>query len=105
MYVGIFGDVIFSVGHLRTLTLSNFKGSTGAEWVEHKVINGKAKPEYVGPKLKEYTCDILLDAAHGVNPRKMLKRLTQRSSALYIRASLWTTEPSSQWRTRSSVPA
>lgn len=35
MYVGIFGDVIFSVGHLRTLTLSNFKGSTGAEWVEH----------------------------------------------------------------------
>lgn len=44
MYVGIFGDVIFSVGHLRTLTLSNFKGSTGAEWVEHKVINGKAKP-------------------------------------------------------------
>jgi len=57
MYVGIFGDVIFSVGHLRTLTLSNFKGSTGAEWVEHKVINGKAKPEYVGPKLKEYTCD------------------------------------------------
>ena len=77
MYVGIFGDVIFSVGHLRTLTLSTFKGSTGAEWVEHKVINGKAKPEYVGPKLKEYTCDILLDAAHGVNPRKMLKRLTQ----------------------------
>lgn len=42
-----------------------------------KVINGKAKPEYIGPKLKEYTCDILLDAAHGVNPRKMLKRLTQ----------------------------
>lgn len=41
MYVGIFGDVIFSVGHLRTLTLSNFKGSTGAEWVEHKQINTK----------------------------------------------------------------
>lgn len=44
MYVGIFGDVIFSVGHLRTLTLSNFKGSTGAEWVEHltnAVSNGR----------------------------------------------------------------
>ena len=26
MYVGIFGDVIFSVGHLRVLTPSNFKG-------------------------------------------------------------------------------
>ena len=30
MYVGIFGDVIFSVGHLRVLTPSNFKGTTGA---------------------------------------------------------------------------
>ena len=76
MYVGIFGDVIFSVGHLRTLTLSNFKGSTG-EVLGKCMSFGKAKPEYVGPKLKEYTCDILLDAAHGVNPRKMLKRLTQ----------------------------
>lgn len=44
---------------------------------EHKVHNGKRSRSYVGPKLKEYTCDILLDAAHGVNPRKMLKRLTQ----------------------------
>ena len=43
MYVGIFGDVIFSVGHLRTLTLSNFKGTSGAKWVDHEVIGGKAK--------------------------------------------------------------
>ena len=34
MYVGIFGDVIFSVGHLRVLTPSNFKGTTGANWAE-----------------------------------------------------------------------
>ena len=70
MYVGIFGDVIFSVGHLRTLTLSNFKGTSGAKWVDHEVIGGKAKSEYIAPKLMEYTCDILLDADHGVNPRK-----------------------------------
>lgn len=61
MYVGIFGDVIFSVGHLRTLTLSNFKGTSGAKWVDHEVIGGKAKSEYIAPKLMEYTCDILLD--------------------------------------------
>lgn len=77
MYVGIFGDVIFSVGHLRTLTLSNFKGTSGAKWVDHEVIGGKAKSEYIAPKLMEYTCDILLDADHGVNPRKMLNRLKQ----------------------------
>ena len=43
MYVGIFGDVIFSVGHLRTLTLSNFEGTSGAKWVDHEVIGGKGK--------------------------------------------------------------
>ena len=77
MYVGIFGDVIFSVGHLRTLTPANFKGTTGANWAEHETIGGKSRSEYISPKNKEYTCDILLDADHGVNPRKMLNRLTQ----------------------------
>lgn len=77
MYVGIFGDVIFSVGRPRTLTLSNFKGTSGAKWVDHEVIGRKAKSEYIAPKLMEYTCDILLDADHGVNPRKMLNRLKQ----------------------------
>ena len=65
------------MGHLRTLTLSNFKGTSGAKWVDHEVIGGKAKSEYIAPKLMEYTCDILLDADHGVNPRKMLNRLKQ----------------------------
>ena len=41
MYVGIFGDVIFSVGHLRVLTPSNFKGTTGANWAEHEVWEEK----------------------------------------------------------------
>ena len=62
MYVGIFGDVIFSVGHLRVLTPSNFKGTTGANWAEHEVLGGKARAEYLSPKLREYTFDILLDA-------------------------------------------
>lgn len=79
MYVGIFGDVIFSVGHLRVLTPSNFKGTTGANWAEHEVLGGKARAEYLSPKLREYTFDILLDAALGVNPRKMLNRLTEMS--------------------------
>lgn len=79
MYVGIFGDVIFSVGHLRVLTPSNFKGTTGANWAEHEVLGRKARAEYLSPKLREYTFDILLDAALGVNPRKMLNRLTEMS--------------------------
>ena len=57
MYVGIFGDVIFSVGHLRVLTPSNFKGTTGANWAEHEVLGGKARAEYLSPKLREHTFD------------------------------------------------
>ena len=49
MYVGIFGDVIFSVGHLRVLTPSTFKGTTGANWAEHEVLGGKARAEYLSP--------------------------------------------------------
>lgn len=79
MYVGVFGDVIFSVGHLRMLTPSSFKGTTGATWAEHNVLKGKARAEYIGPKLKEYTFDILLDSSLGVNPRKMLNRLEEMS--------------------------
>ena len=58
---------------------SNFKGTTGANWAEHEVLGGKARAEYLSPKLREYTFDILLDAALGVNPRKMLNRLTEMS--------------------------
>ena len=77
MYVGVFGDVIFSVGHLRVLTLSNFKGKIEANWAEHEVLKGKAKPEFLNPKLREYTFDILLDSSLGVNPSRMKNRLAE----------------------------
>ena len=77
MYVGVFGDVVFSVGHLRVLTLSNFKGKIEANWAEHEVLKGKAKPEFIGPKLREYECEILLDSSLGVNPSRMKNRLAE----------------------------
>lgn len=45
------------------------------------MLGGKARPEYLSPKLKEYTFDILLDASLGVNPRRMLSRLTEMSES------------------------
>ena len=64
---------------LKAKSLEIFKGTTGANWAEHEVLGGKARAEYLSPKLREYTFDILLDAALGVNPRKMLNRLTEMS--------------------------
>ena len=69
--------MVFSVGHLRVLTPSNFKGKIEANWAEHEVLKGKAKPEFLNPKLREYECDILLDSNLGVNPSRMKNRLEE----------------------------
>ena len=62
---------------MRVLTLSNFKGKIEANWAEHEVLKGKAKPEFLNPKLREYTFDILLDSSLGVNPSRMKSRLEE----------------------------
>ena len=77
MYIGTFGDVIFTVGHLKVLTPVNFAGSTGANWAKHDVTSGKARSEYISPKLKQYTFELLLSSAYGVNPKKMLNRFVE----------------------------
>ena len=77
MYIGTFGDVIFTVGHLKVLTPVNFAGSTGANLAQHDVTSGKARSEYISPKLKQYTFELLLSSAYGVNPKKMLNRFVE----------------------------
>lgn len=77
MYIGTFGDVIFTVGHLKVLTPVNFAGRTGANWAKHDVTSGKARSEYISPKLKQYTFELLLSSAYGVNPKKMLNRFVE----------------------------
>ena len=79
MYVGIFGECDFLRGTPACAHPVKLQGTTGANWAEHEVLGGKARAEYLSPKLREYTFDILLDAALGVNPRKMLNRLTEMS--------------------------
>lgn len=75
MYVGTYGDVVFSVGHLRVLTPSNVSGEIGADWATHEVVGGKSRSQYIGPALRTYQMDLKLSASFGVNPRMMLTRL------------------------------
>lgn len=56
----------------KDFTPSNLKGSTGSDWATHEVVGGKARSEWVGPKLKSYTFDLLLRAQDGVPPRSTL---------------------------------
>jgi phage protein U len=84
MWVGCFGSLIFSVSSLAVFTPSNIKGSTGSNWVTHDVIGGKAKSEYVGPKLKSFSFDVTLDSSYGVPPRIMLALMRKMAEEGYV---------------------
>lgn len=55
MAIGSFMGRVFTVSHTKIFTPSNLKGSTGSDWATHEVVGGKARSEWVGPKLKSYT--------------------------------------------------
>lgn len=52
MAIGSFMGRVFTVSHTKIFTPSNLKGSTGSDWATHEVVGGKARSEWVGPKLK-----------------------------------------------------
>ena len=70
--VGSYMGRVFTVSSQRILTPSNLKGSAGSDWANHEIIGKKARSQWVGPKLKSYTMDILLRAQDGVSPRSTL---------------------------------
>ena len=85
MTVGSFMGKTFKVyedvrTHKRKIfTPSNLSGSTGADFATHDRAAKKARTQYLGPKLREYSFDLLLRQQDGVNPRK-LKDFFQKKS-------------------------
>lgn len=70
--VGSFMGRVFTVSSRKIFTPSNLKGNAGSNWASHDIIGRKARSQWVGPKLKSYTMDILLRAQDGVSPRSTL---------------------------------
>lgn len=66
--VGSYMGRVFTVSSQRILTPSNLKGSAGSDWANHEIIGKKARSQWVGPKLKSYTMDLLLRSQDGVSP-------------------------------------
>lgn len=79
--VGSFMGQVFSVSQDKILTPRNIKGSTGSDWAKHERIGKKARSQWVGPMLKNYTMDILLRAQDGVNPRRTLEALQEAAES------------------------
>lgn len=72
MAVGSYMGQAFTVSSRKVFTPSSLKGGTGSDWASHEIIGGKSRSQWVGPKLKSYTMDILLRAQDGVSPRSVL---------------------------------
>lgn len=75
MAIGSFMGQVFTVSDRRILTPNNLKGSVGSDWATHEVVGGKPRSEWLGPKLRNYTFDLLLRASDGINPSDVLGRL------------------------------
>lgn len=84
MAIGSFMGRVFTVSHTKIFTPSNLKGSTGSDWATHEVVGGKARSEWVGPKLKRYTFDLLLRAQDGVPPRSSHSTVCVSTSLIRI---------------------
>lgn len=75
MAIGSFMGQVFTVSDRRILTPNNLKGGAGSDWATHEVVGGKPRSEWLGPKLRNYTFDLLLRTSDGINPRDVLERL------------------------------
>lgn len=73
--IGCYLGIPFTVSSYRILTPSNLKGSTGSDWAKHETVGRKARSQYLAPKLKSYSFDLLLRAQDGIHPRSTLRYL------------------------------
>ena len=73
LLIGSFGPYMnFAVSDNFLFTFSNLQRQVSGRWSTHNAICSKSESEYIGWELSSMTFDILLSAAHGVNPRYML---------------------------------
>lgn len=81
MAVGSYMGRVFTVSSRKIFTPNNLSGSTGSDWANHEIIGKKARSQWVGPKLKSYTMDILLRAQDGISPRSTLDFFQQAAES------------------------
>lgn len=81
MAIGSYMGRVFTVSSMRILTPSNLKGSTGSDWAKHETVGRKARSQYLGPKLKSYSFDLLLRAQDGVHPLNTMRHFQRMAEA------------------------
>lgn len=86
--IGNFGSTItFAVNADKLLTFSDFNRTVSGKWMVHDAIGKRGKTEFVGPDLSNNTMTVILDASHGINPRKMInaiEKAVHKGTAEYL---------------------
>lgn len=82
MAIGNFGKLItFRTSRDKILTFRDFNRDGGARWTTHSRINRKPLTQFLGPDIDTFSFEVVLDAAHGVKPRKTLDRIRKYKDA------------------------
>ena len=76
MHIGTFGDTVFLVSSLRTLTPKQIERSLSARYEEHPVLGGVPRLEFLARNLSRVTLDIQLPFNLGVYPESESEKLT-----------------------------
>lgn len=71
--LGSFGDIVFTVNPLKTMTFSDAEHNSSIEYVEHKIIGAKPKLEATYFNADEVSLNITLSSMLGVDPKKSLR--------------------------------
>lgn len=75
--IGNFGKlIVFETSDKRILNFNSFQRTISGNWATHERIGKKPQSEFLNPNLQSVTFTIILDAMHGVRPRKTLDIIT-----------------------------
>ena len=70
--IGLIGSgIVFVVNSSKVMTFSEFERTTAGRWADHERLGKKPKKQFMGPECDTISMTITLDAAYGVNPRKV----------------------------------
>ena len=67
--------IIFSTSDKKILNFSDFQQTVSGRWALHERILKKSQSEFLGPDLRKVTFKIVLNATHGIRPRKTMEAM------------------------------
>jgi len=77
MIIGSWGDLVFEVSGIGSLTFSELTQDTSGRWVTHEPINSAPISQFLGPGQDEVEMRIILTRMLGVDPEKCYSSLRQ----------------------------